>query len=180
MKSSGARVDKGKFDALRSRLALNASGLPIAVEDAMNIAAEYGTQAMEDRIRTAVTDWGRTQVGRGVRNTPGRIDSGDLISSLRTADGAATRSSSTDSGMIALNFGYKKDIGYTRAQENVAYSISGQLLARQRGFNVFVAKVFDEIAEAYELLDDGAKRGQQYRRRAASFRTGQSSRMMRS
>lgn len=168
---SGVRIDR-EWDKLIARLTIDAKNLPVVVEDAMVTAAGEATTVMEARIMQAVTETGHRRVAEG-RPYAGRIESGEMIRSLRNDDGspATVTSHGTASGRTVLVFGYINDPPeYTVFQEYDYYTISGALLAMQRGFNYFAAHVMDRIADAYNDMDDQAKAGR-FSRRGARLRS---------
>lgn len=169
MKSSGVRVDRN-WGKLKSRLTLDARGLPMAVEEALGETASHAIGHMQQAIIEAETMTGHERVAARGGGIAGRVETGAMITSLKYI----TRN--TASGNVTVNLGYQDDPpDYTKYQEFGTRTIAA-VNAKQVGFNYMVAKVMDNIGYAWDQLDEDAKAGRAYRR-AANFRHGNASRI---
>lgn len=169
--NNGVRVDR-VIHGLQSRFTLDGELVTSVFLSYIVEAAEGATRVMEQRIKRARTHTGieRHESGGG---QPGRIVTGQLIKSLRSYNGQpfTVTASNTAAGNVRFTFGYQRPVlnkrgqDYTFYQETIRYTVSGQLLAQQEGFNYFVAHVFDAMAKAADDLGDYLT-GKRYANRA--------------
>jgi len=158
-RNDGIRVDRD-MSGLISRFTVDPQYVVNLFFAHIQEAAEEATEAMERRVRTARTDTGVFRAMHG--GAEGRIETGKLIQSLRSASGSPVTVdfNKTSASRIAFTFGYQQPVennrgeDYREHQEYGEYSLSGRLLAQQIGYNVFIGTVFKQMSEAAKELSE--------------------------
>lgn len=151
-----AKIDG--IDALNARLDTVADGVDDAALNGILASANEAAFAMEDRIEAAVTRTGlyRQEVAGG---SPGRIESGKMISSIRQSDGTPGRVYFSPAGEMAVDVGYINDPPrYTSEQEYNEYS-GDVLLALQRANDVLVSDTRSYVKDELDDLVSQSARG---------------------
>lgn len=156
------------MEALLRRVDTVIDELPEAVTLGLLEAGDAATLAMEERIDAAITGTGLERHEYTGLN-PGRVETGQMIGSLRQGDGTAGTIRFTGAGALRMDIGYIHNAPeYTMEQENEEYSISGQLMALQRAYDVLAT---DTRAYVKGHVDDLVKQslGGSYHPRPVSF-----------
>jgi hypothetical protein len=166
----GIRVDR--LDEIISNFTVDPEHVTQVFTAGVLVAAEQAARVMEKRVKTATTKTGVERAARG--GQPGRIRTGALIHSIRkNGQPAIITGQNTRAGRVQFKIGFitpvlnKSGDNYAVYQNFGRYSISGQLLAAQFGYNKFVSVVFNEAAKAARQIGDELN-GRRYSRRAAS------------